>query len=889
MTTRSPNENWHNTLSDDDIADNINETSENINTHLSFGSKLFGSAKDKAPHDTVAFNDSCSLAIRSGSDKWSRVFTSETQHTVSLNCRAGGNCPDTEIFDTRSISWGRSKGGFKSYLVNTLFKFGENDEGFEYFDKHAANVVMKLSYRRAGFRAFVIGTRGILALLSLIFLVVWGHLTNKYYHRAAPEGGIYANAKRCCSRAEFWHTWLPQRRWVFWMGVSMFWWQNPIFVFTELAGESGAVASVITESISSVSWAMVFAMWILMVDGLGQPDPYRREFSSKFYIPKILFVVLYCIVTISMHILRQPELVHDSSNRSVFGGQQSNDTLLRVTLGMVITYIVLLLAWVFWFFHSLMKTRKVLLKLPYARTRFQQLTFRFLVWQTSVVVIFTIVINAIPFLRWCVMLLRSSGSDSSSNSDSQSNAARLSSLLQNVSEGFQPIGAYLLVSVYSYFLLYCYLPPKSSRIPTTVMERLEHGITNFLGVVTGSGTDSNTRPFSFEDGCWLFDFAWAAYFDPPPSIRVDADPANALSVDEESGLSPTDSSAGDLDPVPHGFHIEGFIYSKATDTVAIVFRRNWRVVLAFRGTVSYKNVVTDVKFARKAAEFSTANSNNLPANIPGVRQVLPLIHQGFWDAYASIKDPLHNVLRSALANAGEDAKLYCTGHSLGGALATIAAYDCRTMVLDICAQHRAFGIDRGQSNLMGNIRSFFEEVSGSFRRKFSSLTTPSRSHQDFGETSLSGGLSSQLVHNDSLGKSNHWYESTGTTPMEKSSGEVMEERRDQLDTAEAGANELEKSHNRRLSEIIQTLPQDSSDCGLGIVPEENNSNSAANLLSNTNNRREPTDDSQEEGRVIVYTFGSPRVGNRAFASQVSSFLCDVMLLTEVLNCALNAV
>lgn len=63
-----------------------------------------------------------------------------------------------------------------------------------------------------------------------------------------------------------------------------------------------------------------------------------------------------------------------------------------------------------------------------------------------------------------------------------------------------------------------------------------------------------------------------------------------------------------------------------------------------------------------------------------MREARPLLHSGFWRAYRSIRDDLKNAVRSALVAAGHRARLFTTGHSLGGALATIATVDLKPLV-----------------------------------------------------------------------------------------------------------------------------------------------------------------------------------------------------------------
>lgn len=57
-----------------------------------------------------------------------------------------------------------------------------------------------------------------------------------------------------------------------------------------------------------------------------------------------------------------------------------------------------------------------------------------------------------------------------------------------------------------------------------------------------------------------------------------------------------------------------------------------------------------------------------------------LVWQGFWGAYMSIREPLTRQVTTSLLAAGGQARVYFTGHSLGGALATLAAYDLYPLV-----------------------------------------------------------------------------------------------------------------------------------------------------------------------------------------------------------------
>ena len=52
---------------------------------------------------------------------------------------------------------------------------------------------------------------------------------------------------------------------------------------------------------------------------------------------------------------------------------------------------------------------------------------------------------------------------------------------------------------------------------------------------------------------------------------------------------------------------------------------------------------------------------------------IPRVHSGFWEAFLTIRQEVHRVVREELLR--EPADLLVTGHSLGGALATVCALD----------------------------------------------------------------------------------------------------------------------------------------------------------------------------------------------------------------------
>ncbi len=128
-----------------------------------------------------------------------------------------------------------------------------------------------------------------------------------------------------------------------------------------------------------------------------------------------------------------------------------------------------------------------------------------------------------------------------------------------------------------------------------------------------------------------------------------------------------------------------WISDPVTDTQAFIAFNDEYAVLIFRGTeaTSIKDIRTDTR-----AKLITSTSNGL-------------VHEGFQKAYNSIEDTINQRLKSDVL---KGKPLYVAGHSLGGALATIATRDLKQPV-KIAACY-TFGSPRvGNENWINRIKS----------------------------------------------------------------------------------------------------------------------------------------------------------------------------------------
>jgi len=117
--------------------------------------------------------------------------------------------------------------------------------------------------------------------------------------------------------------------------------------------------------------------------------------------------------------------------------------------------------------------------------------------------------------------------------------------------------------------------------------------------------------------------------------------------DEEAGIS-----FGEYEQL-------AYLEAASTNTECWVWRlrRTKLLLVTFRGTSDWGDVMTDVQ--------------TTPVDLGPLGKV----HSGFWRAYASVRAALHATLAAGCCGSAEGWEVQFTGHSLGGALASLAALD----------------------------------------------------------------------------------------------------------------------------------------------------------------------------------------------------------------------
>lgn len=141
---------------------------------------------------------------------------------------------------------------------------------------------------------------------------------------------------------------------------------------------------------------------------------------------------------------------------------------------------------------------------------------------------------------------------------------------------------------------------------------------------------------------------------PPPPFKPDFDKNQALRYAKLSQLAYQPYSEVQKQLPTFKLVAQLQIFDKGTDTHGFIASDDESVVVAMRGTKSITNLITDIKFVRKRID---SNGQAFAS-------------RGFVNALETVYDAIKSKLEPDIGKK----EIFVTGHSLGGALATLISY-----------------------------------------------------------------------------------------------------------------------------------------------------------------------------------------------------------------------
>lgn len=385
-----------------------------------------------------------------------------------------------------------------------------------------------------------------------------------------------------------------------------------------------------------------------------------------FYVPKVIAILAYNTYKLCMIFIHKIAF-SEMPFASFIGFLRLYGTIgIWPTQGVIaiVALTIMEIAIYVWIAVDFFKTYKVLRDAEYASHRTKILGFRFFLHQQVIfnvvyIAIYLLVLFGLPIGSQIIQFYISDGEDTGSGSyfDIQ----------------YAPFGLIICVLAFVSTEAYSNLPA-DFQFSTLFSRRSETGeeqkpliepvIYRNREPPSYRGIELEVRPncFVMQTNIELFNLSWFVYY---------------------HGTAKEGKLNLDFNVIP--LDLSNSLYNKDTDTRVILVEAPDRIIVAFKGTSSNQNLLTDMKVMHYSlasvieSGLAVENSGEEVSveRLAKLRQTRVYhrakVHAGFAQAYETIKEKLRSMVASVIAK--KKRPLLFTGHSLGGALATLASLD----------------------------------------------------------------------------------------------------------------------------------------------------------------------------------------------------------------------
>eukprot|EP01135_Chromosphaera_perkinsii_P011923 Nk52_evm40s2531 gene=Nk52_evmTU40s2531 len=362
--------------------------------------------------------------------------------------------------------------------------------------------------------------------------------------------------------------------------------------------------------------SMVFSL-LALVDSLLYPIGATNLPFDKFYRWKLLFTGVLFIFLEALVVASIVIVPSFWKTGDVSYLDEESTARGRYIITAIFAGVLLvLLAMLVWVYIKIFKLKGRLKKYPYMVCRFRHLARKPLELAVYTFVVLMVIESLLPFVF----------------------------STDEVSEHFyaaMPVKNLWFLPSFAVFIVYVFLPAAVAG----------HAIENFNEKQTASEFCLGTARF-------MIDFASEAY-------RIGVEPEDNSDTNNEV-----------LRPEVFGYSIVSVLQDKELDLCCMVAEKSNSLIVCFRGTASTRNMKTDLKMGWATMNNDEEEEEERFAFLKRMKNKRK-VHKGFWKAYCRLRK---DILRVVFSRWGpEMGQVLLTGHSLGGALSTLLAYELQSV------------------------------------------------------------------------------------------------------------------------------------------------------------------------------------------------------------------
>ncbi len=395
----------------------------------------------------------------------------------------------------------------------------------------------------------------------------------------------------CVTKWRVWRgkKWLPEQSWFLVYTLSVLLYQNPIYLIQNLSFVPTAGEALSAYVCSYLGQVLLLATWLMYADGINQ---YTKTWK-QFYLPKFGYgIIMFTSICVVLG-YQFPSYSLDSNRSPVLSTHNWPQSDLDGVVAGSVMFVTMLVLWAFiWFFH-LLKTYRKLNLLPYLSTRYQQLLFRFFFLQATLVAVYYI--SQYSIAVYFVGHSTYYGYTADTLADSINTVIRQQTSL---------FGKTLFITAYVFILGFLLLPPQvlssetGSILTAFALDEKEHAelvlkrqqfIQKFSGKMAKLVrlAQRGTAVFCLSTALTLLEVSNASYGDHELEDKRDNDVFMTNLLAE------------------YGYTFIESVTDDEYDSQLIVARHveSQRLVFAFRGTQSKKNMSDNLQYKKKYINF----------------------------------------------------------------------------------------------------------------------------------------------------------------------------------------------------------------------------------------------------------------------------------------------